>query len=126
MGDAARPAVLVIDADRDIIRLMECVLGGQGYDAVTCATPEEGLKVVSRQHIDCVLIDIHFARTPECLGFLRALRMLPRAARVPVLATSAMAEQEVARQVIELGARKLIQKPFFPRDILQEIQAAVA
>ncbi|MBI5444471.1 MAG: response regulator [Deltaproteobacteria bacterium] len=123
MRESDRPAVLVIDEDRDIRRLMECVLADQEYEPVSCRTPEEGLNVLSQRHIDCVLLDIHFARTPECLGFLCALRALPRCAQVPVLATSVMTEQELARQVMDLGVRKLIPKPFYPREILSEIRA---
>lgn len=126
MTPHARPTVLLIDGDPDILQLMAFAFAGEGLDLVLCQSPEDGLVRLTAQPVDCVLLDVHFARTPEALGFLSALRHLRGSAAPPVLVTSAMTGAEVVRQVLELGARKFIPKPFYPREILREIRALVA
>ncbi|GAB4266883.1 MAG: hypothetical protein Kow0092_19970 [Deferrisomatales bacterium] len=123
MPSTTRPAVLLIDDDPDILKLMELVFEDAGMNLVTCRSPEEGLRILAEREISCVVIDIHFAHTPGCLGFLTAKRSLEGKREIPVLATSAMTGQEVVRQVLDLGARKFIPKPFYPREILREIRA---
>jgi DNA-binding response OmpR family regulator len=123
METARCPTVLLIDDDPDILKLMEYVFADEDYRLVTCRTPDEGFQVLSNGDVDCVLLDIHFARTPECLGLLGAVRALPGCDRLPVFATSTMHEPEVATRVLDLGARKFIPKPFYPAEILQELHA---
>jgi len=120
------PTVLLIDGDPDILKLMEYVFSDEDMDLLTCRTPEQGLAVLTGRTVNCVLLDVHFARTPECLGFLRALRSLPATSGVPVLVTSTMTGPEVVSQVLGLGARKFIPKPFYPGEILREVRSACA
>jgi len=126
MTSGARPSVLLIDEDPDILELMAFAFADEDLDLVLCKNPEEGLHKLTAQHFDCVLLDVHFAHTPESLGFLDALRHLPGTTPPPVLVTSAMTGADVARQVIDLGARKFIPKPFYPTEVLREIRALVA
>lgn len=125
MRPSSRPIVLLIDDDPDILHLMAYSFADEGFDLITCRTPEEGLRAAVEKGVDCVLLDIHYAHTPECLGFLSAIRSLPGQHRIPVFATSAMTGQEVVRQVLALGARKFIPKPFYPGQVLQEIRSAL-
>lgn len=123
MNHPNHPTVLLIDDDPDILKLMEYVFEDEDVQLLTCRTPEEGLRVLSGRPVGCLLLDIHFAHTPECFGLLDALRALPGGPELPVLVTSAMHEEEIARRVLALGARKFIPKPFYPGEILQEVRA---
>lgn len=126
MTAPTRPTLLLIDNDPDILNLLQFALAQEPVDVVTCRTPEEGLAVMAERPVNCVLLDVHIARTPECYGFLTALRGRPGQAPVPVVATSAMISQEVVRHVLDLGARTFIPKPYYPRDLVRELRAAVA
>ncbi|MBI5014914.1 MAG: response regulator [Deltaproteobacteria bacterium] len=121
----SRPTVLLIDFDPDILKLMEYVFEGEDLELITCRTPEEGLRILSARRVGCLLLDVHFAHTPECFGLLDALRALPDGPNLPVLVTSAMQEVEISRRVLALGARKFIPKPFYPGEILDEIREAL-
>lgn len=125
MASAPRPTVLLIDEDPDILKLMEYAFADENLDLICCRTPEDGLEHLAAREVQCILLDIHFARTPECLGFLGALRRLHGEGAPPTLVTSALTVPEVARQVLDLGARKFIPKPFYPREILDEIRLLV-
>lgn len=126
MNPSPRPTLLLIDDDPDILKLMEFVFAGEHLELVTRRTPEEGFQVIATRAVDCALVDIHFARTPECFGFLAALRSLPGKPPIPVLATSAMVGHEVMQRTLELGARAFIPKPFYPGEVLQAVRAVLA
>jgi len=121
---AYRPAVLLIDADPEILQLMGAVFSDAGMEVVACPTPEQGLAVITERRVSCVLLDLPFARTPECLGFLQALRAYAATATIPVFVTSAMVAPEMVSQVLDLGARKFIPKPFYPGEVLREVRSA--
>jgi response regulator RpfG family c-di-GMP phosphodiesterase len=126
MAQAHRPTVLFIDDDRDILKLMDYVFSEEPMELITRRTAEEGLQVLSQQPVDCVFLDIHFARAPEGFGFMAALGSLAGRRPIPCLVTSAMAAQEVAPRALALGARKFIPKPFSPGEVVAEIRTAVA
>jgi DNA-binding response OmpR family regulator len=117
---------LLIDADPDVLRLMTSVFAEDETELVTCQTPQQGLALLMSREVKCVLLDVSFAHTPECLGFLGALRSLPDTTATPVIVTSAMTGPEVIRQVLGLGARKFIPKPFLPSEILREVRSLCA
>ena len=125
MASAARPAVLFIDGDSDILKLMGYVFSDEPMELIARRTPEEGLQVLAQRPVDCVFLDIHFAHAPEGFGFMVALRNVCGATPVPCLVTSAMDVREVKSRAMALGARKFIPKPFFPGEVVKEIRAAV-
>lgn len=119
------PTVLLIDDDPDIRELMGYAFAEEEIELLACPTPEEGFRILASRSVNCLLLDIHFAHTPECFGLLDALRVLPNGRELPVLVTSTMREAEVAGRVLALGARKFIPKPFFPGEVVSEVRAAL-
>jgi DNA-binding response OmpR family regulator len=126
MAAGTRPTVLLVDDEPDLLELMECALAQEGFALITCRSPEDGLRRLAAGDVRCVLLNVAFGRTPECLGFLSALRALQGDAAPPILVTSATAGPELVRQVLDLGARKFIPRPFYPRDIRRAVRSLVA
>ena len=126
MAERSRPTVLFIDDDSDILKLMDYVFSHEPMELITRRSPEEGLRVISQRPVDCVFLDIHFARAPEGFGFMAALRSVSGDQPIPCLVTSAMDAREVETRAMALGARKFIPKPFFPAEVIDEIRTAVA
>lgn len=123
MNPRPHPTVLLIDDDPDIRELMSYAFAEEEVDLVTCRTPEEGFRILSSRTVDCLLLDIHFAHTPECFGLLDALRVLPNGRDLPVLVTSTMREAEVESHARLVGARKFIPKPFCLDEVVSEVRA---
>lgn len=126
MAATPRPTVLFIDDDRDILKLMDYVFSDEPMELITRRTPEEGLRVLTQRSVDCVFLDIHFARAPEGFGFMAAMRSLGDTPAIPCLVTSAMDAREVEGRAIALGARKFIPKPFFPAEVVDEIRTVLS
>ena len=53
--------ILVIDDDRDFIKITRMILQSQHYDVITAADGEEGLKVMRREKPDLVILDVMMA-----------------------------------------------------------------
>ncbi len=125
MSRHSTPTVLLIDSDPDVLKLMEYAFKNEGLAVIPCREVDRALVHVRSGEVDCVVMDFHHARTPECVRFLKELRAVSRNGGPPVLVTSATLPTETARQVLELGARKFIPKPFYPSEVLREVRAAV-
>ncbi len=125
-ANGERPTVLLIDTDPDILNLLDYVFRSEGFGTICCTDPGEAVRHVLQGGVDCAVVDLHHAHTPESLGFLSAVRSSPLAKGIPVLVTSATLHAETVKQALKLGARRFIPKPFYPSEILSEVRAAVS
>lgn len=107
---ADRPALLIVDDKRNMVRLMSKVMGPEAriYTALNGA---EAVRVLTEAPIDAVLCDL---KMPDMDGLdvLRACRRLrPRAAFVLM---TAYATVGTAVEALKLGAFDYLTKPFDP------------
>ena len=118
------PTVLVIEDDPRSVRLMELILGSQGYEAVMARNGREGLDAVRRQRFDVILLDLML---PEVDGFevLRQLQGDPDLANVPVIITSARARPTTKEQAAKLGADFYLTKPYRKAELLDVIKSLI-
>ena len=73
--------ILVIDDDRDFIKITRMILQSKGYDVITAANGEEGLKVMRREKPDLVILDIMMAYILEGLDIRRQMAADPEPQR---------------------------------------------
>ena len=50
--------ILVVDDDKNTRRLLQAVLGNEGYQVFTAENGEDALTVMDREYIDLVVLDI--------------------------------------------------------------------
>src|SRR5262245_43068927 len=83
--------VLVVDDLPQNLRLLEMILGQQGFQVLTAGDGEEGLAIAARERPDLVLSDV---RMPRCDGFdlCRALKATPDTRLTPVVLMTGAAE----------------------------------
>ncbi|MBM6490445.1 response regulator, partial [Enterobacter hormaechei] len=56
---SSKPAhLLLVDEDPGLLKLLGMRLVSEGYRVVTAESGQEGLKVISRDNIDVVIIDL--------------------------------------------------------------------
>ena len=53
-----RPRVLIVDDERHNCRLLEVMLGPEGFDLLTAMSGEDALAMVAQQAPDLVLLDV--------------------------------------------------------------------
>jgi CheY-like chemotaxis protein len=103
----------VVEDDMKSAGLIQLQLEAEGFNVVHAASAEEGLKIVNRQDLALITLDIML---PDMDGweFLSQLQRLPRLARIPVVVVSFVAD---LRKGVSLGAASVIQKPVSRQDL---------
>jgi two-component system phosphate regulon response regulator PhoB len=120
MGSA--PQVLIVDDERDLVRLLEHNLQQSGFETVTAYTGEQALHQVRQRVPDLVVLDVML---PDLSGteVCRQLKSSPKTRSVPVIMLTARSE-EIDRVVgFEVGADDFVPKPFSVRELVLRIRA---
>ena len=100
--------VLVVDDEPAAVELLVEFLSSKSYEVLTATSGEEALRRVKEDRPHLVLLDI---RMPKMNGLevLRRIREID--AEVGVIMVTAVNEEDVGRQALELGAFDYIVKP---------------
>jgi two-component system phosphate regulon response regulator PhoB len=118
----AKPTILVVEDDKDILDLLAFTLRGAGFDVVTAADGLDAVVQAKLQRPAMVLLDLMLPGM-DGLDVCRELKRSPETAGVAVIMLTARGE-EVDRIVgLELGADDYVVKPFSPREVLLRIRA---
>jgi two-component system response regulator CpxR len=119
-GTTAAPlAVLLVDDDRELCRMLTEYLTPEGFKLTTARDGEEALYALGRHHFDLIVLDVMLPR----LGGLDVLRLLRQKNTTPVLMLTARGE-DIDRVVgLELGADDYLPKPFNPRELVARMRA---
>ena len=116
------PAVLVVDDDLAIQRLLEMTLAGEGYEVRLAANGREALDALDGWLPDVILLDLMMP-VMDGRAFRAAQRALAIGLDVPVIVLSAARDGNAA--IEELGAAGGVEKPFDPDDLLLAIQSCL-
>jgi len=119
---AARPRLLIVDDEPDMLRMITFVLEKEGFDVETVESGEAAIRRFGEQGFDLVLTDL---KMPGLDGFstLRALRAIDPALKV-IIATG-YASKETGDSCRRAGAFGLILKPFELTDLLAMLNRAL-
>ena len=117
--NAAPMAVLLVDDDRELCRMLGEYLAPEGFKLTAVHDGDEALYLLGRHHFDLIVLDVMLPR----VGGLDVLRALRQKQSTPVLMLTARGE-EVDRVVgLELGADDYLPKPFNPRELVARMRA---
>jgi PAS domain S-box-containing protein len=114
--------ILIIDdelAPRESLRM---ILKDR-YTVKTSSGAEEGLKILSNEEFDVVILDIRMTG----MDGITALKEIKRLyAKTEVIMVTAYASVQTARSAIQLGAIDYLMKPFDKDDVLNVVEKAIA
>jgi len=116
---SAKPCVLAIDDEKDLLDIIKTTLEGEGYEVLTANNPNDGLKLYEEhwKKIGVVLLDFLM---PEMTGDLVFECLLRQNPYVKVLLLTAC-DDHVARRMFEQGLRGYVQKPFYLNDLIARV-----
>lgn len=114
-----RHAVLLIDDDRKLCRLITGYLDPMGYEVVAAHSGPEGLAKVGEGHWHAVLLDLML---PGMDGF-EVLKRIRHLSDVPVLMLTARGEEADRIVGLELGADDYLPKTCSSREMLARLRA---
>jgi DNA-binding response OmpR family regulator len=106
-------AILVVDDDPTLNRLLVAILEKPGRHVLVAATAVAILEALASKRVDLVLLDLGL---PDLDGrlVLASLRKNPLTATLPIVVISASDEEWVESECLALGAVAFVKKPFDP------------
>ncbi|WP_050750607.1 hybrid sensor histidine kinase/response regulator [Paramagnetospirillum magneticum] len=113
--------VLVVEDNPVNRRVAGGFLSRQGHTVLMAENGAQALEVIASHPVDIILMDRHMP-VMDGLQAVRALRaMPPPAGHLPVVALTAAATREEARECLDAGMNDFISKPFTPEQLTEAI-----
>jgi DNA-binding NtrC family response regulator len=115
MADSPR-AVLIVDDDAQMLRLLQAMLGPQQVEVIAAPRPSEALRICGERAIDVLISDVSM---PEMDGSKLAERIWKLHPNAQVLLISgARAEAPPVKG----GRVRFLKKPFFPAELIRVLR----
>jgi len=116
--------ILVVDDDREIVRLARTYLEQSDYEVLTAYDGETALHILRRERPDLVLLDLMM---PGRNGWdvTRVVRGDAALAAMPIIMLTARVEDHDRIVGLELGADDYVTKPFNPREVVARVRAVL-
>ncbi|MCE8018721.1 response regulator [Halomonas sp. MCCC 1A11036] len=114
--------ILIVDDEPANLKLLDKLLGSQGYDRRTCIEdPREVLSAYERLRPDLILLDINM---PHLDGFqvMEQLRALDDPLLPPILILTAEHGHGFLLKALSMGARDYLSKPFDRTELLMRVR----
>lgn len=122
---ARQQAILVVDDDPALNRLLLAILEKPGRQVLVATTAVAILEALAIRRVDLVLLDVGL---PDLDGrlVLASLRKNPLTATLPVVVISASDEDWIESECLALGAVAFVRKPFDPIALGEQVTQLLA
>jgi DNA-binding response OmpR family regulator len=121
----AKPKILVVDDDPDLVRALRLRLRANQYDIATATDGYSAIATAQKEHPDLILLDLGL---PAGDGFivLDRLQKSDTLAGIPVIVLSARDPQNNEQRALKAGAAAYFQKPADNDELLNVIRTNLA
>ncbi|HET6421954.1 MAG TPA: response regulator [Geobacteraceae bacterium] len=116
--------VLVIEDNRDNIRLITYALRRGGYEVVSAGSGEEGVEMAVREKPCFILVDINLPGI-DGIETMRRIRRSEADGRVPIIAITSHAMCGDRERILQAGCNAYFEKPIDPLTIIEKIHDAI-
>ncbi len=117
--------ILIVDDDRDTLRLVGLLLQRKGYEIIAAERGSQGLEKAFQETPDLILLDVMM---PDMDGFevLRQVRGNPSTSGIPVIMFTAKTQVDDKVAGFEAGADDYLTKPTHPSELTARVKALLA
>ena len=118
----ATQRILVVDDDKEVVRLMQAYLEQAGYEVFVAYDGETAVHNLRREKPDLLLLDLML---PDRDGWdiTRLVRSDPTLANIPIIMLTARVDTNDKIVGLEIGADDYITKPYDPREVVARVRA---
>ena len=111
--------ILICDDEKDIVNALKIYLADANYQLFEAFTGKEALKVIEKEEIHLVLMDIMM---PEMDG-ISAMIKIREKSNVPIILLTAKSEDTDKILGLNVGADDYITKPFHPVEVAARVKS---
>lgn len=113
--------ILIVEDEESLLKLATILISSQGHEVIAVSSGTEALKVLARESVDLVLLDVML---PELDGFevCRRIKQTPETELVPVVMLTAKKNQADLDLGDEVGADWYITKPFKSANVIETVE----
>ena len=116
--------VLVIEDNRDNLKLITYVLGRGGYEVDSADDGEKGVEMAAAGDYEFVVMDINLPGI-DGLEATRQIRSSERGKKVPIIAITSFAMTGDRDKVIAAGCNGYFEKPIDPLTLMNSINEII-
>jgi CheY-like chemotaxis protein len=102
--------ILIVEDDEVNVVIVEYLLQKEGFEVEKAINGEEAIRRVQDSDYDLILMDIEMP-IMDGLDATRAIRMLPRGRKVPIIALTAHSVEEKLKEIRKAGMNDYLLKP---------------
>jgi two-component system KDP operon response regulator KdpE len=117
----AKPQILVIDDEQQILRALRTILSQQNYQVTTSGTGEEGLAMATAVQPDIIILDLGL---PDMTG-VEVCQQLRVWTDLPIIILSAHDSEAEKVAALDAGADDYLTKPFGVDELLARVRVAL-
>ena len=120
--NAGQDYLLIVEDDRDILRLLDAALTFKGYRVVLAHNGREALEMIQIKRPAIVITDIMMPQL-DGFGLVHRLRIHPETCDIPVVfITATFVAPEDREFALNIGATRFVQKPVDLEKFLSTIE----
>ena len=114
--------ILVVDDDREVVRLLRAYLEQAGYEVLVAYDGETALHNLRRERPDLLLLDLML---PDRDGYdiTRIVRADALLSALPIIMLTARVDDTDKIVGLEMGADDYVTKPYNPREVVARVRA---
>lgn len=113
--------ILLIDDDDQVRILFQVALAGAGYRVLVAENGKHGLRLLERQEVDLVLVDILMADM-DGLELIPLLRRMQPVCKI-IAMSGGSGEWDPLHTAKHLGANDTLKKPFSVQELLDAVSS---
>lgn len=116
--------ILIVDDEKDIVKMLDYNLKKEGFRTVSCYDGEEALNLAAKEHPDLIILDLMLPEV-DGLEVCKALKKDSSTSAMPIIMLTAKTQEADKILGLELGADDYITKPFSPRELVARVKAVL-
>ena len=116
-----REAILVIDDEKDLLKLLRYNLEKEGYRVLSAETGEKGFEAAKAERPDAIILDLMLPQI-DGLEVCRLLKVTKETQRIPVLMLTAKSSDVDQVVGLEVGASDYVTKHFSIKILLVRLK----
>ncbi len=124
MMTISKPSILVVDDDREIVRVVRSYLEQGGYEVLATYDGNSALQITRRYRPALIVLDLMLPGQ-DGWQLTRKIRADHVLSDIPIIMLTARIEDTEKILGLELGADDYITKPFSPREVVARVRSVL-